>query len=90
MATSHDDQIVDLFISSTCPNIRRLSDRLSSIDAFVALGAGFDNAIYAAARQTMPSGCSGCIVLAGVYKAMQSAAGLALPVDAQIAFQVEA
>ena len=49
------------------------------VDAFAEIGAGFEGEIHRAARAALKGCCSGCVVPNGIYKAIQIAAGLALP-----------
>ena len=83
-ATSADDQYVRFTVDSPCENIQGLAARLSDVDAYAELGAGFDGAIHQAARASLRGCCSGCVVPAGFFKAMQVAANVALPQDISI------
>ena len=85
-ATSPDDQHVRFAIDSTCENIRELASRLPEVDAYAELGDGFDGQLHQAVRSSLRGCCSGCIVPAGLFKAMQVAAAVALPCDATVNF----
>lgn len=78
-ATSEDQQHVCLQVESTCVNITALAGSLPELDAYAELGAGFDGELWKAVRAGLRGCCSGCVVPAGLYKAMQIAAGVALP-----------
>ena len=83
-ATSDDMQNVTFEIESDCENIMRLGEGFPQVDGYQEIGAGFDGAIHQAVRETLRGCCSGCIVPCGIFKAMQVAAGLALPAAASI------
>ena len=87
-ATSEDEQYVQLAVSSPCENIQGLAARLpEELDAYAELGAGFDGELHQAVHAALRGCCSGCVVPAGLFKAMQVAACVALPRD--IAIQIE-
>jgi hypothetical protein len=86
-ARADDEEMVHFTIGTACQNIARLAATLPSVDPLTELGAGFEGDIHRAARQAIPRGCGGCPVPAGLFKAMQTAAGLALPVSAEIRFE---
>ena len=83
-ATSDDMQIVSFQIESDCENIRRLADGIPTVDGYSEIGAGFNGVIHQTVRETLKGCCSGCVVPCGIFKAMQVAAGLALPAPASI------
>jgi len=84
VAESDDMQNVRFEIVSDCENIKRLADGFPQVDGYAEIGAGFDGAIHQAVRGELRGCCSGCIVPCGIFKAMQVAAGLALPAAASI------
>lgn len=86
-AASEDQQHVALRISSECETIRALAALLGEpVDGFAEVQGGFAGRIHQAVQGTLKGCCSGCVVPSGVFKAMQVAAGLALPVDAGVRF----
>jgi hypothetical protein len=78
---------VQFTITSTCKNISRLSETLREIDSLEEIGLGFEGKILSAARARLAGCCAGCVVPIAVFKAMQVAAGLALPKDVLITVQ---
>ena len=84
VAESDDMQNVAFVIESDCENIQRLAEGLPTVDGYSEIGAGFDGAIHQSVRETLRGCCSGCVVPCGIFKAMQVAAGLALPAPASI------
>ncbi len=84
--TSEDSQNVRLSVQSECEKIQQLARALgeADVDAYRALQEGHDGVIHVAARANLKGCCSGCVVPAGLYKSMQVAAGLALPVACSI------
>lgn len=87
VARSEDEQNVQFAVESTCEKIRELAERLPAVDAYEELGSGFDGQVHGAVRASLRGCCSGCIVPAGIFKAMQVAAGTALPRDASVCFE---
>lgn len=81
-ATANDDdpRRVDLAIESECPAIRKLADALPHVDPFqeIAFRRGMP-ATHEAAHQYCTH--AACPVPSGIVKAIEVAAGLALPVD---------
>jgi hypothetical protein len=86
-ATSEDEQHVAFSVSSTCEHIRRLAEGLPVLDAYAELGAGFDGALHTLVRRSLRGCCSGCAVPSGLFKAMQIAAGVALPQAVSMEFE---
>ena len=86
-AESDDMQNVTFKIESDCENIQKLAADFPQVDGYGEIGAGFDGAIHRAVRETLKGCCSGCVVPCGIFKAMQVAAGLALPAPASIELQ---
>ena len=78
-AVSDDMQNVSFTIETDCDTIKQLAAVLPKVDGYMEIGAGFDGDIHQAVRSTLKGCCSGCAVPVGIFKAMQVAAGLALP-----------
>jgi len=90
-AASEDQRHVSFRIDSGCETIRALATRLAApVDGYEEIRDGFAGAVHLAVRETLKGCCSGCVVPGGLFKAMQVAAGLALPVDAGIRFSAQA
>jgi len=83
-AESDDLQNVKFNIETDCETIRSLASVLPIVDGYAEIGAGFDGEIHRAVQSTLKGCCSGCVVPAGIFKSMQVAAGLALPVPVSI------
>ncbi len=88
-ARSTDDQMVQLKVVSPCETIQNLGQSLAEVDAYSEIGCGFNGVVHQTVQKTLKGGCSGCIVPSGIFKAMQVAAGLALPHPASIQFLSE-
>jgi len=84
IAASDDMQNVTFAIESDCENIKRLASDFPVVDGYSEIGAGFDGVIHQSVRETLKGCCSGCVVPCGIFKAMQVAAGLALPAPVSI------
>jgi hypothetical protein len=82
--TSPDSQDVSFEVQSDCEKIRKLGDDLKAkgtIDAYQEISPAKESVLMQAVRATLKGCCAGCAVPAGLFKAMQVAAGLALPKD---------
>ena len=85
--TSDDSQNVAFVIDSGCEKIRALAARLQThglIDAYQEISPAAESVLLTTVRETLKGCCAGCAVPAGLFKAMQVAAGLALPQDITI------
>jgi len=86
-ATCEDGQFVTLGITSGCEKVAALAKKLTeagAVDAFQEISPVGESVILSAARETHKGCCAACVIPIGVFKAMQVAAGLALPQDAAI------
>jgi hypothetical protein len=87
-ATGDDEQSVTFAIASGCEKIRRLGSAISQlgpVDAIQEISARRTGALTVTIRAQLTGCCAGCAVPIGIFKAMQVAAGLALPKDIHIA-----
>lgn len=69
-------------MQTDCEKMRQLSDSLSApgpFDTFQEIRLSPEGAVMRAARSVLTGCCAGCAVPVGLFKAMQVAAGLALP-----------
>lgn len=85
--TSEDDQNVIFEIDSNCDKIARLAKAIGekgAIDAYQEISPKGPAVIMTTVRETLTGCCVGCAVPAGLFKAMQVSAGLALPKDITI------
>ena len=78
---SDDEQNVSFKVKTDCEKIKKLSEKLSKVDAYSEISTGFDGELYKVIRGELKGCCSGCAVPVGLFKSMQVAAGLALPKD---------
>lgn len=86
-ARSDDEQSVTFDIESDCDKIRAVAAVLKEkepIDAYMEIDQRSEGALTSTCRSILTGCCAGCAVPAGLFKAMQVAAGLALPKDAVI------
>lgn len=86
-ALSEDGQHVALDLTSTCDKIAALGGAMPTVDAFAEISAGFDGELWATLRPAFRGCCAGCVVPAGIFKAMQVAAGLALSQSATVSVE---
>jgi len=84
---SEDGQNVVLAISSDCEHVRALAALMPELDAYAEIGAGHDGVLLRLVREELRGCCSGCVVPAGLFKAMQVSAGLALPQQVSMQFE---
>jgi hypothetical protein len=87
IATSPDQQHVEFSVASPCEKIRGLASALPVLDAYAEIGTGFEGQFHRAVRAALGGCCSGCAVPVGLFKAMQIAAGLALPAAVSMEFE---
>jgi hypothetical protein len=83
-ADSDDTQSVSFTFASGCEKAERFGAALVAkgpVDGYAELGAGSDGMILTTARETLKGCCAACAVPVGAFKAMQVAAGVALPKD---------
>jgi hypothetical protein len=87
VVASEDGQAVSFEVQSDCEKIRDLGEQLRSkgaIDAYQEISTAKESVLMTTVRATLKGCCAGCAVPAGLFKAMQVAAGLALPKDVTI------
>ncbi len=80
--SSEDSQHAVFEVTSDCENIRRLAAALRDrepIDAYQEISPAAESVLMQTVRSTLKGCCAGCVVPVGLFKAMQVAAGLALP-----------
>ena len=83
-AGSDDSQNVTFKIASECEKAHKFGEALVAkgpVDGYAEIGAGHDGVILTTARESLKGCCAACAVPAGAFKAMQVAAGVALPKD---------
>ena len=81
-ASCGDGQHVTFEIETPCESIACLAEALqekSPVDAFEEIRGANESVVLGVARAVLCGCCAGCAVPAGIFKAMQVAAGLALP-----------
>ena len=86
-ANSPDQQHVVFAVVSPCEKIQGLAAALPVVDAYAEIGAGFEGQFHQAVQGALSGCCSGCAVPVGLFKAMQVAAGLALPAPVTMEFE---
>jgi len=83
-ADSDDSQNVTFKIVSGCEKARAFGAALIAkgpVDGYAEIGTGADGVILTTAREFLKGCCAACAVPVGAFKAMQVAAGVALPKD---------
>ncbi len=91
-AEEDDGFAVHLSIESDCEKVRAFAAALvgmGPINALDEITRGSQGAILSTARENLTGCCAACVIGPGVFKAMQVAAGLALPADARVGLEVE-
>ncbi len=84
---SADDQNVIFEVRSDCAKIDQLGKLLQEngpIDAYREIDPRGEGVLLRTVRSSLTGCCAGCAVPVGLFKAMQVAAGLALPKDIAI------
>jgi hypothetical protein len=91
-ADSDDSQNVTFRIASGCEKVRKFADTLIArgpVDGYADIGTGADGTILTTARESLKGCCAACAVPVGMFKAMQVAAGVALPKDITLNISTE-
>jgi len=83
-ANSEDMQHVSFKVSTNCDKIKKLSEKLSTYDAYNEIRDGFEGELFKAIRSELKGCCAGCAVPVGFFKSMQVAAMVALPKNISI------
>lgn len=86
-AAGADDRNVIFEVRSDCEKIDQLGKLLQEngpIDAYREIDPRGESVLLRLVRSTLTGCCAGCVVPVGLFKAMQVAAGLALPKDIAI------
>ena len=86
-ALCEDSQHVAFAIESGCERVAEWARQLAAegpLDAYGEIDPRGDSRLLAAGRSSLAGCCAGCAVSIGLFKAMQVAAGLALPEDVTI------
>jgi hypothetical protein len=89
-AEGNDDYEVHFQIESDCEKVRAFAGELAGVNPVSALdeiSQGHQGQVLTIAARHCRGCCAACVAPDGVFKAMQVAAGLALPADAQISLQ---
>ena len=87
VAEADADQAVTFHLESGCAKIRAMAERigrLGPVDALAEIDARKPGTLTSTMRGSLIGCCAGCVVPVGIFKAMQVAAGLALPRDLHI------
>lgn len=90
--SSEDGQHVVSELQSDCAKIQARLQRLKGqepIDAYQEIGRGAGGVVLGTAQDALPGCCAACAVPIALFKAMQVAAGLALPKDVAIRLSKE-
>ena len=83
-AESDDSQNVTFKIASACEKVKKFGEVLQAkgpVDGYAEIGAGSDGVVLTTARESLKGCCAACAAPIGAFKAMQVAAGVALPKD---------
>jgi len=83
---------VRLTVESDCEKVRAYGAELSEqmpLSAFDELRLGSEGTILGTARNHLKGCCAACVTCDGVFKAMQVAAGLALPAPVHIELELQ-
>ena len=91
-ADSDDTQNVSFKIASACEKVRAFGNALTAkgpVDGYAEIGAGAGGIVLTTSNEVLKGCCAGCAVHAGAFKAMQVAAGVALPKDVTLKISSE-
>lgn len=91
-AESDDMQNVTFKVASGCEKARKFGETLMSkgpVDGYAEIGEGSDGEVLMTGRETLKGCCAACAVPIAAFKAMQVAAGVALPKDVKLIISEE-
>ena len=91
-ADSDDVQQVTFRIASGCEKARKFGEALMAkgpVDGYAEMGAGADGVVLTTAREYLKGCCAACAAPIGAFKALQVAAGVALPKDVTLRITTE-
>jgi len=82
---------VRIEIESNCDKINELGEsiRAQEVRGLDEITLGFDGVVMSEARNILRCCCAGCVIPAGIFKAVQVASDLALPKDIVITMNKE-
>jgi hypothetical protein len=89
---SEDNQNVIFDLDTNCDKIRQLGQVLKDkgpVDAYQEISPVGPAVVMTTVQENLKGCCAGCAVPVGLFKAMQVAAGLALPKDINIKLSKE-
>ncbi len=87
VVTCEDEQHVRIDVHSGCEKVRAMAASLKDkgpVDAIREISPAAPSVVLTVARESLKGCCAACAAPVGVFKAMQVAAGLALPKDIDI------
>lgn len=83
---SEDMMSIVFEVETSCPNIRKMADKVGAVNAYEAMGMKMcENPVYVAANECCPH--AACPVPCAFIKAMEVAADLGLKKD--VSFKIE-
>lgn len=91
-AESEDAQNVTFRIASACEKARKFGEALIAkgpVDGYAEIGAGSNGVVLSLAREMLKGCCAACTAPIGTFKALQVAAGVALPQDITLHISAE-
>ena len=91
-ADSDDTQNVTFKVTSGCEKARTFGEALIArgpVDGYAEIGTGTDGVVLTTAREMLRGCCAACAVPVAAFKAMQVAAGVALPKDVTLKIAAE-
>jgi hypothetical protein len=85
-AASEDQQNVSLTFETTCPHLAKAAGELTTVDAYTDIfRKPHETTVYAVLSKYLVH--TACPLYSGFFKAVEAAAGLALPRDVAMSFE---
>lgn len=91
-ASAQRARLVSFTLDTDCETVAALAAALKehgAFDAFDEIDSRTESGLMAVVRAHLKGCCAGCAVPVGIFKAMQVAAGLALPKDIEIGLSLD-
>ena len=92
LATAERSRLVSFTVETNCETVAALATALTEhgdFDAIDEIDPRTEGSLMPLVRANLHGCCAGCAVPVGLFKAMQVAAGLALPKDIEIALSLD-
>ncbi len=82
-------KLANVEIETNCDKIKKMSQLIQEVAPMYEISMGFEGKIMSGARKALDGCCTGCVVPSNIFKSVQVASGLALPMEIGIEIRKE-